>query len=327
MNRIKLAVGYGGICGGCDVSLVNAVSERLAELFKACDVIYWPIAVDGKNRDVEDVDSIDVSIYMGMVRTDEHLRIVKLLRGKSRIMVLYGACAVYGGIPGLGVIREPYEMMEIVNSTITTLEKVEERKEGPELPSLLSTNDVISAYLMNVAKPNIIVPGCPPSDDANSKLLDILFKYARDRAIPEGTVILADNESLCRNCPRKPRELEKIVMPKIRRLSETALEEGKCFLEQGVICMGPATRAGCEHACLKNNLPCVGCMGPAPGVSDFGLKILSSIASIAMIDREKEILEKGLAKELDKIVDPLGTFYRYTLPNSLIARFLSKKNK
>ncbi|MEM1661710.1 MAG: hypothetical protein QXF34_02315 [Desulfurococcaceae archaeon] len=326
MVKPKLAVGYGGICGGCDVSLINAISERLAELLEACDIIYWPIAVDSKNRDVEAADSIDISIYMGMVRTDEHLRLVKLLREKSKLMVLYGACAIYGGIPGLGIIYEPHQLMEIVNSTVTT-EKNENRIEGFELPSLLTANEVVSAYFMKIAKPNIVVPGCPPSDELNSRLLHIIFKYVDEKTVPEGTIILADNESLCRNCPRKPREPDKIVMSRIYRLSDTALEEGKCFLEQGIICMGPATRAGCEYSCIKNNLPCVGCMGPAPGVSDFGLKMLSSIASIALIDKEKILLEKGLAKELDKIIDPLGTFYRYTLPSSSIARFLLRKNR
>lgn len=325
VSKLKLAIGYGGICGGCDVALINAVSEKIADVLNVYEIIYWPIAVDGKNTDVESIDCIDVSMYMGMIRTDEHLRLAKVLREKSRVMVLYGTCAAYGGIPGLSVAFEPNQLMEIVNSTVTTSDRLKFSVESLDLPKLLPTSDIVSTYVMNMIRPNIVVPGCPPSDYLNSKLLNILFDYAEKKAVPKETTILADNESLCSNCPRKPKELGKITMSSIRRLNEVVLEENKCFLEQGVLCMGPATRAGCEHPCMKNNLPCVGCMGPAPGSSDHGLKTLSTIASIAFVDAEKKLLEKGLASELDKIADPLGAFYRYTLPSSTISRFFLKR--
>ena len=74
-------------------------------------------------------------------------------------------------------------------------------------------------------------------------------------------------------------------------------------------------------------MPCIGCTGPAPGVDDVGLKYLSAIASILLVDKEKELLEKGLAKHLDKIVDPLGMFYRYILPSSYLTKLSIKRRK
>ena len=88
-----------------------------------------------------------------------------------------------------------------------------------------------------------------------------------------------------------------------------------CFLEQGVLCMGPATRAGCGHRCIKGNAPCRGCYGPPPGSTDPGAKMMSAIAGV--ID-EKEPEE--INKIIEDIADPAGFFYRFSLPSSLLRR-------
>lgn len=36
-----------------------------------------------------------------------------------------------------------------------------------------------------------------------------------------------------------------------------------CLLEEGKICLGPITRAGCDAVCINGKLPCYGCRGPA----------------------------------------------------------------
>jgi F420-non-reducing hydrogenase small subunit len=65
-------------------------------------------------------------------------------------------------------------------------------------------------------------------------------------------------------------------------------------------------------------MPCTGCLGPTSQVRDFGAKGLSAIASLIDSNDETEI-----ARILEKIVDPAGTFYRYSLPASLLHRTLS----
>jgi F420-non-reducing hydrogenase small subunit len=56
-------------------------------------------------------------------------------------------------------------------------------------------------------------------------------------------------------------------------------------------------------------------MGPTDEITDYGAKALSAVASIIDSDDEKEI-----SLLIDNIVDPGGTFYRYSLPASLIHR-------
>jgi F420-non-reducing hydrogenase small subunit len=62
-------------------------------------------------------------------------------------------------------------------------------------------------------------------------------------------------------------------------------------------------------------MPCTGCLGPLGRVRDFGAKALSSITSILDSNDEAEI-ERLLAT----IADPAGTFYRYSVPASMLFR-------
>jgi len=316
VSKPTLAIVYGAICGGCDVALVN-LGERLAIILENYDILYWPAAVDSKREALEKVSSIDVSIYMGTLTNSEEVELAKLVRSKSRVLIAYGTCAIYGGIPGLRALINASQTLKEISSTTTTVEEVRLPRVA-ELPDLL---DRVKS-LIDVVEPDVIAPGCPPSDSVNETLVDILVDYAKGAKL-EGKVFIGDPNSLCSKCERKPPELSKISMPGIRRLHELKLVEDKCFLEQGVLCMGPVTRATCDLPCIKNNLPCIGCSGPALNVEDMGLEMVSVLSSILLVEREKELLEEGLSKELDKIVDLIGLLYRYTLPRSLLIKLKS----
>jgi F420-non-reducing hydrogenase small subunit len=131
---------------------------------------------------------------------------------------------------------------------------------------------------------------------------------------PKGTV-LAPDVALCESCPRKDSKPEKLTIKEFKRPHEMLADPEMCLLAQGLLCMGPATRGGCEALCINGNMPCSGCFGPTSRVRDYGGKILSSIA--ANIDSRDE---GEINKILDKIPDPIGTFYRYSLASSLLMR-------
>lgn len=108
--------------------------------------------------------------------------------------------------------------------------------------------------------------------------------------------------NVCDTCPRVRHNK---LLDDIKRDYEGLPNTVDCILDQGYICMGPATKAGCGALCPRVNAPCLGCYGPPDHVKDQGAKMLSTLTSIAEGMEPDQILEK--------VPDPAGVFYRFTL--------------
>ena len=178
-----------------------------------------------------------------------------------------------------------------------------------------------AAGLDDVVDVDYYVPACPPTYDMNMKILKIIQDFVEGKALLplKGTIIAAE-KSLCDECPRK-KEPGKVSIEKIRYITEVEADPDKCFLEQGILCLGPATRAGCGAPCIEANMPCRGCMGPTSIVMDQGCSMLSAIASILGIsENEIELSEEDIEKFVSQMKDPLGCFYRFSLPKSLLRK-------
>jgi F420-non-reducing hydrogenase small subunit len=317
--KLKLAIYWASACGGCCVSVLD-VHEKLFDVTAAADLVFWPIALDIKYRDVENMpdQNIDLTLFNGAVRNSENEHMAKLLRRKSKILVAYGSCAHLGGIPGLTnfstkeeVLNRIYIESESVDNpdNIIPLPEYEVKEGKLEIPVFY--NDVRS--LSQVVEVDYFFPGCPPQTE---RLLEVFTAIVSGAELPpKGSVIGAETKTQCDECVRKKTENKRIK--KFYRPWEIEDDGVTCFLEQGVLCMGPATRAGCGYRCIKGNAPCRGCYGPPEGVSDPGAKMMSSIASI--ID-EKD--REEINRVLEDLVDPAGYFYRFSLPVSLIRRKL-----
>jgi F420-non-reducing hydrogenase small subunit len=153
------------------------------------------------------------------------------------------------------------------------------------------------------------VPGCPPEERTTWLALEALIE---GKLPPKGTVISNNVKAVCDDCPRK-KNVKKVKS--FYRTFQMVPEPETCLLEQGLICAGIATRGGCGAPCPQANMPCTGCYGAPEGVIDQGAHLLGAVASVIDSTDPDEI--KSI---IDNISDPAGTFYRYSLPVSLLRR-------
>jgi len=314
MAKLKLALYWAGACGGCDVAVLD-VNEKILDVANLADIVFWPIALDFKYHHVEAMPdkSIDVCLYNGCVRSTEQEHIAKLLRKKSKVMVAFGSCACFGGIPALANFSTRAEIMERAyieapsnENPNKTLPQIKLKVDEGELTLPELYDDVLT--LAQVVPVEYFVPGCPPTVELILKVVNAL---ATNSLPPPGAVI-ASEKTLCDECDRK-KEDKKIT--KIYRTHEIIPDPQKCLLEQGLLCMGSATRGGCGSLCVKVNIPCRGCFGPPAGVADQGAKLVSAVASIYDASSKEDI-----EKMVKEVVDPAGTFYRFGMSSSMLKR-------
>lgn len=298
----KIAVYWTGSCGGCDVSFLE-VGEAILEILSRVEVVFWPALVDTKRADLEAMPpgSIDYALINGVIRTEENREMAEILRERSRYIVAYGACAHLGGVPSLA---DRWDKEEIFG---TVFGKGFRPGSPPGVNGEARLPDLIekAVPLEDVVRVDYAIPGCPPPAPLISRFFAALFSGE----MPEPPYVFANVKALCEECPRErhdDRRIERIVRP-----HEIVPDPKKCLLEQGLICMGPVTRGGCNSLCPNAGMPCTGCLGPTPEAGDPGAAMLSALASLVRFEDEGEEYFAREDEVLEKLVDPLGTFYMY----------------
>lgn len=323
-EKLKLAFYWAASCGGCEIAVLD-INEKILDIVEIADILFWPVAIDTKYVDVEDMEDnfIDVCFFNGAVRTEEQEEMAHLLRKKSKMLISFGACSVHGGIPGLANLSNKKEVFDVayINNPSTdnpdkkTPKNKVKVKEGElRLPDFYDT----VKSLDQVTNVDYYLYGCPPTPE---QIMDAVNRIVENNLPPKGSAF-GPEKSVCDECPYEKSEKK---IKKIKRIYEIDKLEDKCLLEQGIICMGPVTRAGCNARCIKGNMPCTGCNGPTPNALDQGAKMIGGLASILGIEGEEDMSEEEIEKLIADIVDPIGTFYKYTLPTSLIKRKVIKK--
>ena len=322
-KKLQVAFYWAASCGGCEIAVLD-IDEKILDVVAAADILFWPVAIDTKYKDVEAMKdkSIDVCFFNGAIRTSEQEYMANLLRKKSKVLVAFGACACHGGIPGLANIANREEVFNVAyldnpstENPKKTIPKTSVKvKEGTlTLPEFYDTVKTLN----QVVDVDYYLPGCPPHPDLIMNAVGAIVQ----NKLPEKGAVLAPLKSVCDECRFEKTEKK---IKEIKRVYEVDKLEDKCLLEQGIICMGPATRGGCEARCLDANMPCTGCGGPTPNSLDQGAKMISALASILGIEGEEKMSDKEVEELIEKVRDPVGTFYRYALPVALINRKVMK---
>ena len=324
-EKLKVAFYWAASCGGCEIAVLD-LNEKILDVVQMADIVFWPVAIDVKYSDVEAMPDkyVDICFFNGSVRTEEQKYMAELLRKKSKTLVAFGSCAQEGCVPGLANLYERKDILNKVyleNKSTLNLDGVVPQtrtvvKEGVlSLPKLYDTVRTLD----QTVEVDYYLPGCPPPVKLIANALDAI---AKGQLPPKGSV-LAPLKSVCDECPRK-KENKKIS--RIYRVHEKVPEPEKCLLEQGIICMGPGTRNGCGAQCLTVDMPCTGCGGPPPNSPEQGSAMISAVASILGLEDERDHLtQEDVDKLMSQIKDPVGTFYMYSLPASILRRKVVKE--
>jgi F420-non-reducing hydrogenase small subunit len=330
-EKPKFAMYWAAACGGCEIAVLN-IGERILDVDAAFDIAFWPVAADFKYEDVRNYPDryIDLCLYNGAVRNSENKEIAHLLRQKSKVLVAFGSCASTGGIPALANLSTRDEIFSAVyldnfstpNPTGVIPQPVSQLPEGelyvPEFFEAVKSLD-------QVVPVDYVIPGCPPEPHQIWGVLEAIVTGA-ELPPPGGAVVGAGHVALCDECPLEKHEKQ---IEHFYRPHEIIPEPGLCLLEQGLLCVGPATRSGCGALCPSVGMGCRGCYGPLPGVEDQGARILAAIASVSQagsLGEDEQQLDDLAEQLMTTLVDPAGTFYRFGLAHSFLNRARTHRN-
>lgn len=332
-GKPKLAMYWASSCGGCEISVLN-IHENILTVDEVFDLAFFPCIADFKISDVEGYPDgyIDVCLFNGAIRNSENEEMAHLLRQKSNVLVAYGSCAYEGCIPALSNLTTREETLQTVfldNPSLDNPDRILPQTSTAVAEGELTLPEFYHTVksLDQVVDVDYYLPGCPPEPHQIWAVLQVVVGALTEGQPlpPAGSVIGAGTKAVCDECNRDKKEK---TIERFYRPYQVQPDPEQCLLEQGLICMGIATRSGCGALCPTVGMGCRGCYGPTAGVEDQGAKMLSAIASV--IDAGDETMDEDKLEEIiqhavDTIPDPSGTFYRFSMAHSILQRVKNGK--
>lgn len=295
---IKVVEEWLNMCGGCECSILD-IGEPILDLLQQLEFVHIPVLMDhkyfgqtGASTKLE-IPEADVGIISGGIRTEEHKEIAQEMKNKCKTIVALGSCACFGGVPALANMFVKDEIFDKVYKTTKSTVP-------GEYPSVAIPPWTDRVYAIDeVIKVDVSLPGCPPPP---SLIVDAIT------AILERKPFKLEEKAVCEDCPLK-REKKAITTIKRPLDKYWPPKDGRCLLELGYLCLGPATRTGCRGKeeiprCIAGGFPCRGCFGP---VSARGNQMVDMMGALATI---------GL--DVKTIPDRLATFNRFVGAHNIL---------
>jgi F420-non-reducing hydrogenase small subunit len=206
--------------------------------------------------DTEVMGDVEVSVVDGGVRTEEEVDKLREIRAKSRYLVAWGTCAVFGGVPAMA---NRYELEELIEEAyggardsfsyyLSGAKGVRRTTYQQDELALRRRAGRVDDFV----RVDYYVPGCPPEAMRLTSLMSELGGEEEPRA----------KAVVCSECARKP---DKRPVETFDLAYHAPEDTTTCMTSHGTLCMGFMTRGGCGAACPTNGLPCWGCRGASKG--------------------------------------------------------------
>jgi F420-non-reducing hydrogenase small subunit len=279
-------------CSGCEISILN-IGDPLVDLLPQLDFVHMTALIDHKffgqlgNGAAMEVPESVVGIVSGSIRTEEQKHEVQEIRKKVGFLIALGTCACFGGIPAQANMWKNEEVFEKVFRQSPSTEPAPNPVDPnvpPWTPACVAIDEVVNV--------DIRIPGCPPHPDWIADAITALLQGKTSWKLPE--------RSVCDTCP-VIREKKSGNGPLKRWLEnmefnpEEELAKMRCISEQGYLCMGTVTLAGCAGKtgvprCIQARTPCRGCFGPIHKGSQPLVDMLTALSSVGF--DPKSILDR-----------------------------------
>ena len=300
MSKVPVSFEWLSGCSGCELAVVD-MHEKLLRILDAVEIVRLPILMD-----VKGYPKAALGIITGGLRTEHDVHCLHEMRKSCDRLLAFGVCSVYGGPQGSGYAHTLAELEDASYRTNPTTRTTFVPDQG--VPKLLDGVRPIDSDV----QVDLYLPGCPPHP---------YYVFEALSAVVEGREPEFGPQNVCYRCDRKMVHTD---VSKLRRIHEGAMEADKCFLSQGVLCMGSATLDRCLAPCPTRGAPCTGCAGPSENVvlepnRDLRTEIADRMSRITKIPREAIVREMELRSK---------TYYAYAMASPVFRQkptFLLRK--
>jgi F420-non-reducing hydrogenase small subunit len=271
-------------CTGCHVALLH-LGQDLLDILKGVEVTYATVLADYKS-----FTPCDIALVEGAVRNQKDIESLKKARENAETLIALGTCAAYGGVAGLGDSSSSDEIYETAYK--------DKADRSPRLtPRLLPVDSYVEV--------DHYITGCPPPPTVLGNFFEDILAGKKPRVY---------DLPVCADCPRK---VQGPFSEKLKHVHEELPVDDICLLQQGYICLGSVTRAGCNALCTTVGHPCEGCRGPTH-------KILLNPSHGIYIDLVRrrshylDISEAQARRDIDEFID--RNLYKFTLGSPFLRR-------